>query len=581
MLKLPDNLRSTVIPQVSKRERDVESPFFTQNKKIKRAFDANRYWTSAESNALKQVMAECFSDKPFKWSVVRDILASQGVFKNNKQIRHRWSILDSPSIIPRIDACHEIKLLCLISCYLGDWSGLSKFIKEHNSGFTYSGNSIKNLYYKVKRSQGGLVRQEEQEKIWEQYPGLSKVQAAIEIAKSLKLDEYKKQFDASDALDVFFQEDFDDSSDRPIVNRKIPQVECSSNVVGNIFPFFSVASSRLAGVTPPGQSDVLSSQEDEFAEERRCSVVSDSSEKQAVQERIEEAGKSDLAQLVNQSSKVFFGGPSGEKVEAPVLQDSSEYSKGRWTFKDKMIFWDIIREFKSEFLKEDIDWDKIAVIANLRGVNKSSSQISKHWEICESPFIIQSIDDERKIKVACIIDHLDGTWEKRSRFIKAHNGGYHYTATKMRDFTRVVNYSEILNESKKIWDEYVERFGFEALEEIAKSLHLDKINHHEEALKSFLPYPVINPNPIRANSTVQYHALAGDMNPLQLYKIDAILAEGYIWDPLQESRAGALDTSSEKLDSDLDPLELCGIDVELVKGNHPLEEMHTGIIDLK
>lgn len=560
MLKLSDNIRSTVVSEASKKEQDEDAPVFIQNKKIKRVFDENSRWTSFESDVLKEVMAEYFSDQYFsdqyfKWSIIRSILESRGIFKTNKQILQRWNSIDSPSIIPRILHSHKIKLLCLASCYVGQWSALSKFIKGYNSGFTYSENSIKNLYNQVKRSKKNNGYQEEQEEIWKQYPGLSKEQANIEIAKSLKLNELKDEAVVDSiisrsgslvSLNIYNHQMLPVASEnRSILNRAKSSIEYPRSLIEDVFSthFVSLDHARVEESVSVQGDDDPNNVKDHLAEERRPSVVSSSSESQAQQAQIKEED-SDLAQGEDcNSSEPFRCSRRKRSVDALC------HSNTRWNNREKEIFFNIFKEFNLEFFKENIDWDKITAIANLRGVNRSSSEIRMYWENSGNFFIVRSMNEDRKIKVACIIEHLNSSWEDRSRFIKNYNEGYYYTGTKIRDLTRSKTYLNILHKSRELWDEYVLRFGDKALEMIARDLHLDKVELEED----IAPFDILG------------------------------IPEGYEWDVWQEGGAGALDTSSEMLDSDFHPLDVCKVSAEIPESFQWdfIEEQHLDVVDLE
>jgi hypothetical protein len=146
----------------------------------------------------------------------------------------------------------------------------------------------------------------------------------------------------------------------------------------------------------------------------------------------------------------------------------------RWKKMEIKILQESVINYQLEFGQEKIDWKVISKMLLEKNVIKSPLQIKQVWNNIANPYVIRSINNDKKAKVVCFIRNSFMNWADRSRFIAALNYGFYYTGTKIRDLTRSKDYEELVKESEVLWREYSDKFGSRALEEIVKSLHLDR-----------------------------------------------------------------------------------------------------------
>ena len=138
------NASSQMDMRSSKREREQEEPLNSPKKRIIQVAD-QKPWTLEESNELKKIMQTArLPEKGSQWRCIRNLLEDKGIFKTTKQVYTRWHNCDDPKVISKIRDSDFIKILSLVSIFNKKWANISSLIKEHNFGYHYSDNAIKN-----------------------------------------------------------------------------------------------------------------------------------------------------------------------------------------------------------------------------------------------------------------------------------------------------------------------------------------------------------------------------------------------------------------------------------------------------
>ena len=154
---------------------------------------SSNFWTEEEREVLRNVMSAykttCSEGTPIKWSCITSIFNrimkekdSSRPQRESKSLLGEWQNGESQRTIQKR---HELPLLQLISCFSSrndrktiNWVALSDFIKEHNGGYYYSANALKNLHRRIGRGRSEDVLKKGEE---------ISADEAVRIAESLQL----------------------------------------------------------------------------------------------------------------------------------------------------------------------------------------------------------------------------------------------------------------------------------------------------------------------------------------------------------------------------------------------------------
>ncbi len=489
------NASSQMDMRSSKREREQEEPLNSPKKRIIQVAD-QKPWTLEESNELKKIVQTArLPEKGSQWRCIRNLLEDKGIFKTTKQVYTRWHNCDDPKVISKIRDSDFIKILSLVSIFNKKWANISSLIKEHNFGYHYSDNAIKNFFNVKVNSKNHLIDSEKIRLFLDEYSYLSTEEAAIEIAKSLHLDRPEE---------VSVSSKTKSKTVKPLAFTSLApsfiSEACSSDVERR-FSVVSFASEEGLGktesaVVPAVLKDnralkksmpleieriTVSSSNDGFrrpearvASQRQIFAVSPESENELFSMGNGAVSSSYGSQGKPLDKKITSSSSMSSANVSPISDVPTYYGKTsrRWSKEESQIFQEIARTHKSEFTREPKNWTRISEILKSRGVIKSPTQAHSHWANIVDPYVIRPISVDNRAKVACLIEHLGASWTDISSFIAKYNQGYHYSSTTVKDLLKLNDFRNVKIESVKVWSQYSHLPPNIALEEIAKSLHL-------------------------------------------------------------------------------------------------------------
>ena len=412
----------------------IEEGGVSQQKKLR------VFWTKEEREVLRKLVYDYKTrhseSVAIKWNIITGLFNqimqekdSSRPLRTQKRVSEQWSNYESSDVIQgNMSGKHKIPLLQLFSYFARknteekiSWSLLRKFIKEHNGGYCYSDNALKNFYNSsVKNRYDNLFK--EAEEISED--------EAVEIAKSLQLQ--SKPVENEEKCTILVES----AKTGPLKKRALEGEDSSNNPVKSV---------RI-GVSEIGEN-LHTAQKNTSCEESNLKRPS----------QIEECCLSQ-----QKKSRVFWTEEEREVLRKTVYDYKTTCSEGA------PIKWSCITSVFNRIMKEKDSSRPL----------RTSKNLLRKWRYYENSLSIQrTIQKKHEMPLFQLISYFSRrnteekiNWAALSDFIKDHNKGYCYSANALKN---LYNYSSARLIYQNLCKEAGEISEDEAVK-IAESLQLQR-----------------------------------------------------------------------------------------------------------